>query len=69
LNAINAFEEVLELITNKLNEHDQALLDIWNEDRDVIDREAASMADYHEGAVEALSIIKYQAQELFNSVK
>lgn len=68
MNAINAFEEVLELITNKLNEHQEYLQNIWDEERDVIDGSDLEMLNYHEGAVEVLSIVQHQAQELFKNV-
>lgn len=68
LNATEAFEQVLELITNKLNEHQEYLQNIWDEERDVIDGSDLEMLNYHEGAVEVLSIVQHQAQELFKNV-
>ena len=68
LNAIEAFEQMLELITNKLNEHQEYLSNIWDEERDVIDGSDLEMLNYHEGAVEVLSIIQHKAQELFKHV-
>lgn len=68
LNATNEkFEELINLIKIKWDEHEQALTDIWDENHVVIDREAASMVDYHEGAVEALSLIHHYATELYAS--
>lgn len=64
-----AFEQLLETITIKFDEHQQALEDIWDENHVVLDREAASMADYHEGAVEVLSIVRHQAEEMYKHVR
>lgn len=71
LNAIDALEEVLSLISTKLDENEYALSELFHkhENGQLYSNEDAGMMDYHEGAVEALSIIKYQAQELFNNVK
>lgn len=68
LNAIEAYEQLLETIRIKFDEHQQALDDIWDGNHIVIDRESASMVDYHEGAVEVLSLIQFQAEELFKDV-
>ena len=68
LNATEAFEQLLETITIKFDEHQQALENIWNGQHDMLDNDAASMADYHEGAVEVLSLIQFQAEELFKNV-
>lgn len=65
----DAFEELINLIQTKWDEHQQALTDIWDESTDVIDREHASMVDYHEGAVESLSLIHHYATELYKDVK
>ena len=68
LNATEAFEQLLQTITIKFDEHQQALENIWNGEHDMLDNDAASMADYHEGAVEVLSLIQFQAEELFKNV-
>ena len=68
LNATEAFEQLLQTITIKFDEHQQALENIWNGEHDMLDNDAASMADYHEGALEVLSIIRHQAEELFKNV-
>ena len=68
LNATEAFEQLLETIRIKFDEHQQALENIWNGEHDMLDNDAASMADYHEGAVEVLSLIQFQAEELFKNV-
>ena len=60
------FEELINLIQIKWDEHQQALTDIWDDNHVVIDREQASMVDYHEGAVEVLSLIHHYATELYN---
>ena len=60
-------ETLLELIENKYNEHEQALTDIYSQykDSELYSTEDTSMIDYHEGAVEALSIILYKAKEIY----
>ena len=68
MNATEAFEQLLQTITIKFDEHQQALENIWNGEHDMLDNDAASMADYHEGAVEVLSLIQFQAEELFKNV-
>ena len=68
LNATEAFEQLLQTITIKFDEHQHALENIWNGEHDMLDNDAASMADYHEGAVEVLSLIQFQAEELFKNV-
>ena len=69
LNATEAFEQLLQTITIKFDEHQQALQNIWNGEHDMLDNDAASMADYHEGAIEVLSLIEFQGQELMKLVK
>ncbi len=68
MNAINAFEQLLQTINIKFEEHEEYLQNIWDENRDVIDGNDLEMLNYHEGAVEVLSIIKHQAEELFKVV-
>ena len=68
LSGIKALEALLETIKIKYDEHEQALQNIWNGEHDMLDNDAASMADYHEGAVEVLSLIQFQAEELFKNV-
>lgn len=70
LNAIDALEKVLSLISTKLDENEYALSELFHkhENGELYSNEDAGMMDYHEGAVEALSIIKHQAEELFKLV-
>lgn len=70
LNAINEkFEELINLIKIKWDEHEQALTDInqMYEDGEMFANDDTSMLDYHEGAVEALSLIHHYATELYAS--
>ena len=69
LSCQEAYEQVLELVTNKLNEHQEYLSNIWDEERDVIDGSDLEMLNYHEGAVEVLSIVQHQAQEIYKNVR
>ena len=68
LNALDALEQLLETIKIKYDEHQQALEDIWDENHVVIDGSNLEMLNYHEGAVEVLSLIQFQAEELFKNV-
>ena len=68
LSGLKALEQLLETIKIKYDEHEQALQDIWDENHVVLDRDMASMADYHEGAIEVLSLIEFQGQELMKLV-
>lgn len=66
---LNVTEDLLLFIENKLNEHEQALTDIWNAaGEDILDNDSSSMVDYHEGAVEALSIILFKGKEMYGQV-
>ena len=68
LNAIKALEQLLETIKIKYDEHEQALQDIWDENHVVIDGSNLEMLNYHEGAIEVLSLIEFQGQELMKLV-
>lgn len=63
------FEELINLIQTKWDEHEQALTDINQryEAGEMFDNEDTAMLDYHEGAVEALSLIHHYATELYNA--
>ena len=63
LNAIEALEKVLSLISTKLDENEYALSELFHKHEN-----GELYSNYHEGAVEALSIIKHQAEELFKLV-
>lgn len=61
-------EELLMFIQTKLDEHDYELSELYSkyQDGDLYSSEDAAMMDYHQGAIEALSIIQNKGQELFN---
>lgn len=68
LNVNEAFEELINLIQIKWDEHQQALTDIWEQSGDLLDRDQASSLDYHEGAAETLGLIHHYATELYKNV-
>lgn len=55
-------------IQTKLDEHEYELSELHAkyEDGDLFSSEDSAMMDYHEGAIEALSIIKIKGEEFFN---
>lgn len=63
-------ERLIAFIENKLNEHEQALSDIFakvDSQDGQFDNDDSSMQDYHEGAVESLSIVLDKAKDMFNN--
>lgn len=61
-------EELILFIENKLNEHELMLSDLFAkiDEQDGYEKDDEAMQDYHEGAVEALSIVLHKAKELYN---
>jgi arabinogalactan endo-1,4-beta-galactosidase len=63
-------ENLIMFIQNKLNEHEQDLSDIFakvDRQNGQFDNDDSSMQDYHEGAVEALSIVLDKAKDMYNA--
>ena len=60
-------EELLMFIQTKMDEHDYELSELHSkyQDGDFYSNDDSAMMDYHQGAVEALSIILNKGQELF----
>lgn len=60
-------EELLMFIQTKMDEHDYELSELHAkyEDGDLFSSDDSAMMDYHQGAIEALSIIQNKGQELF----
>lgn len=61
-------EELLMFIQTKIDEHEYQLTELHAqyEGGDLYSNDDSVMIDYHEGAVEALSIILNKAKELYN---
>lgn len=63
-------ENLISFIENKYNEHEQALSEIFarvDNREGIYDNEDTTMQDYHEGAVEALSIVLHKAKEMYQN--
>ena len=63
-------ENLIMFIQNKLNEHEQDLSDVFakvDSQNGQFDNDDSSMQDYHEGAVEALSIVLDKAKDMYNA--
>lgn len=62
-------EELLMFIQTKIDEHDYELSELHAkyEDGDLFSSEDTAMMDYHEGAIESMSVILEKGRELFNA--
>ena len=61
-------EDLLLFIQSKIEEHEEELtqLHLKYQDGDFYSKDDSAMMDYHEGAIEALSVIQFRGQELLN---